>query len=183
MRVERFGLKILVLASLVLFPGLAWTMDEEGPPPPVLLDDSNLDITGDSTDPALRTESPGILYFDSERMNPKDPQAALVFSLLVPGLGHIYSESYLKGLFFFAAFGGSVAAIANNGRMVPDPSSSDGTVFRNAEGLNMAVGVATVIYAFAAYDARGRAKAYNRKRGFRFAVTATGPTFSFVLNL
>lgn len=183
MRVGRAGLQLLVIASLISFPGPAWSVDEEGPAPPVLLDDSETNITVDSTDPALRTESPGILYFDSERMHPKDPQAALVFSLLVPGLGHIYSESYLRGLFFFATFGGAVAAISNNGRRVPDPSNPDGSKFRHAEGLNFAVGVATVIYAFVAYDARGRAKAYNRKRGFRFAVTAQGTGIRFEFQL
>ena len=141
----------------------------EGPPPPELVEEEQ---------PIYDLRSPQVLFFEASKIQPKDPQAALVFSLLVPGLGHLYSESYLRGLVLLAGFGGALGGIIINGKIDPDEKS-----IRNPQGLNLSLGLAAAIYAFAAQDARARARAYNRKRGFRFAVTARGPTLSLEFRL
>ena len=119
--------------------------------------------------------SPGVIFYGSERLHPKDPTAAACFSLLMPGLGHVYSESYTRGLIVAPAFGGGLAAILNNGRKKLDPTDPSEKVFLDPEGLNVAIAVTGAVYLLAAHDARAQARRYNRRLGFRFAVTARGP--------
>ena len=124
---------------------------------------------------AAAKPAPDVLFFGPERIFPKDPHAAFCFSLLCPGLGHVYSESYTRGVLAFGVFAVGAGALINNGRLVHDPQSMSDLKMRNSTAFHVAAPLVLAWYLFTAQDARSQARRYNKKLGFRFAVTARGP--------
>ena len=120
--------------------------------------------------------SQGVLFFGPERIFPKDPHAAFCFSLVCPGLGHLYSESYGRGLVSLALFAGGAGFLINNGRVVRDPRSINDSKMRNATAFQIGAPLVLAWYLLSARDAQAQAARYNKRLGFRFAVTARGPS-------
>jgi hypothetical protein len=100
------------------------------------------------------TPEPGLI--------PKDPTAAALFSVFLPGLGHAYCKEPLKGVFFAAAFGISLYLSIDNFRLESEPNS-DERVARNETAGSLYGLAALAAYGFSVQDAYNSARRYNRR--------------------
>ncbi len=100
------------------------------------------------------TPEPGVL--------PKDPTAAALFSVIVPGLGHVYSGEPLKGIFFAGAFGLTLWQSLENFKLEDEPGS-DERVAKNETAGSLYGLAALAAYGFSVQDAFNSAKRFNRR--------------------
>jgi hypothetical protein len=111
---------------------------------------------------ATPTPEPGVHH--------KDPTAAAVFSLVIPGAGQVYDDDPLKGLAFAAVFGVSLWQAIDNLQLHPDPNDhtpanqgGPAELVKN-EDLGSLFGLLTLVtYGFGIEDALDGAVDYNRR--------------------
>ena len=117
-------------------------------------------------------EMPGYQrYRDANDAFPRDPRAALVFSALAPGLGHMYTGNVYKGALLAAVFTGSMIIAVQNLRVVQGEDGDWGINGDKGTG-SVASAAALLTYFFSAQDAYKSARKYNSERGFKFLMEA-----------
>jgi hypothetical protein len=177
--------KIFLLGVLAFFAGVStpqaapsfWNPSGTQTPtpvaaPPVMVpSDSNDVLTATPTAvvapmvgiaTATPTAEPGATH--------KDPTAAAIFSLVLPGAGQVYDDDPLKGVAFAAVFGVSLWQAIDNLQLHPDPNDhtppSQGgpaELVKN-ENLGSLFGLLTLVtYGFGIEDALDGAVDYNRR--------------------
>ncbi len=113
------------------------------------------------------------IYRPAHEVFPKDPHAAMVFSLLLPGSGHLYTEHYYWAAAIIPVFGVSTyLAIDGLQLEVKDPNSPDQREPRDQHTGSIAAGVSLLLYFYSAQDAYSKAKKFNQRRGFKFLMEA-----------
>ena len=90
-----------------------------------------------------------------------NPTQAALFSVFVPGSGHVYAGEPIKGLVFAALFGVGLWQTIDNLRLVPD--NSGGVMAKNETAGNL-FGLGTLAaYGFGIQDAYNSAVNYNKR--------------------
>ena len=144
-----------------------WQMDgatPTPPQPPVLqtieqapeyLTATPTPVVAPSVQVALPTPTP------QPGLSAKNPTQAALFSVFVPGSGHIYAGDPAKGLVFAALFGVALWQTIDNLQLVSD--NAGGLVAKNETAGNL-FGLATLAaYGFGIQDAYNTTVNYNKK--------------------
>lgn len=99
-------------------------------------------------------------------VGPKDPTTAALFSVLIPGSGHVYAGDPTKGLVFATLFGLGLWQTLDNLQLVRD--SAGDLVAKNETAGNL-FGLATLAaYGFGIQDAFNTATDFNKKNHLTF---------------
>lgn len=94
-------------------------------------------------------------------LSPKDPTAAALFSVVVPGAGHFYAGDPLKGIVFASLFGVGLWQTLDNLQLV---RTSAGDLVAKDETAGNLFGLATLAaYGFGIQDAMNTASDYNKQ--------------------
>ncbi len=114
------------------------------------------------------------IYRSAYEVYPKDPSAAMIFSLLAPGLGHIYTDNYYWAAGIIPLFMVSTYLALENLQLIT-VTDSLGQQMREYKDEHTGMAAATVsllLYFYSAQDAHSKAKSFNRRNGFRFLMEA-----------
>lgn len=104
-------------------------------------------------------------------LSPKNPTEAALFSVVVPGAGHVYAGDPIRGLAFATLFGLGLWQTLDNLQLVRD--SSGNLVAKNETAGNL-FGLATLAaYGFGIQDAYNSAVQYNKRNNLtlNFGIT------------
>ncbi|HVZ81258.1 MAG TPA: hypothetical protein VHE12_10770 [bacterium] len=94
-------------------------------------------------------------------LSPKDPTVAALFSVVLPGSGHVYAGDPLKGIAFAALFGVGLWQTLDNLQLVHNGS---GDLVAKDETAGNLFGLATLAaYGFGIQDAMNTASDYNKQ--------------------
>lgn len=169
-----FLLAALTLASPLQAAPQFWDIKNATPTPPQPPDVSSVAqpaefLTATPT-PALapRVEIPTPTPTPVPGLNPINPTHAALFSVFVPGLGHVYAGDPLKGLVFAAVFGVGLWQTIDNLSLVSDTpggntlGTSNNLVAKNETAGNLFGLVTLAAYGFGIQDAYSTAVNYNK---------------------
>jgi hypothetical protein len=93
-------------------------------------------------------------------LRPKDPTTAALFSVVIPGAGHVYAGDPGKGIIFAALFAGGLIETIDNLQLV---RNSSGDLVAKDETAGNLFGLATLAaYGFGIQDAFNTASDYNK---------------------
>jgi len=94
-------------------------------------------------------------------LSPKNPTEAALFSVVIPGSGHVYAGDPVRGVVFAALFGVGLWQTLDNLQLVHDDSGN--LVAKNETAGNL-FGLATLAaYGFGIQDAYNTAAQYNKR--------------------
>jgi hypothetical protein len=110
---------------------------------------------------APRVELPTRTPTPRPGLSPKDPTVAALFSVVVPGSGHVYAGDPLKGIVFAALFGVGLWQTLDNLQLVRNDAGD--LVAKNETAGNL-FGLGTLAaYGFGIQDAMNTASDYNKQ--------------------
>ncbi len=126
------------------------------------------------------------IYRSAYEVYPKDPNAAMIFSLFAPGLGHVYTENYYWAAGIIPLFVVSTCLALEN-LQLETVAGQSGQAVREYKDEHKGMAAATVsllLYFYSAQDAHSKAKNFNRQYGFKFLMEARngriGPRVSWL---
>jgi hypothetical protein len=93
----------------------------------------------------------------------KDPTAAALFSVFVPGAGQVYDGDPLKGVAFAAVFGVSLWQTIDSLQLEPDPKNPGDVIAKDENRGSLFGLLALAAYGFGIEDALDGAVDYNRR--------------------
>ena len=99
-------------------------------------------------------------------LSPKNPTQAALFSVVIPGSGHVYAGDPLKGLAFATVFGLSFWQTLDNLQTVSDGNGN--LTSRNETAGNLFGLAALAAYGFGIQDAYNTAVNYNKRNYLTF---------------
>lgn len=135
------------------------------PPPPVQALEEPAEYQTATPTPAM---APPVQYATPTPtprpgLSAKNPTQAALFSVVIPGSGHVYAGDPLKGLAFAALFGVGLWQTIDNFQLVPDRPGSGNLVAKNETAGNL-FGLGTLAaYGFGIQDAYNTAANYNKR--------------------
>jgi len=94
-------------------------------------------------------------------LKPLNPTQAALFSVFVPGSGHIYAGDPLKGIAFASVFGVALWQTIENLQTIPD--GQGGLQSKNETAGNLFGLAALAAYGFGIQDAYNTAQNYNKR--------------------
>jgi hypothetical protein len=112
------------------------------------------------------------IYRPAYEVYPKDPNAAMIFSLIMPGLGHLYTENYYWAVGIIPGFFVSTYLAIDN-LQLESMQNSDQKEHRDENVGYVSAALGLLIYLYSAQDAHSKARKFNRRQGFKFLMEAS----------